>query len=76
MKDVFHQTKNTEVRRRAASNTFEELRFFTASESTSAALKNRSKIPFIQQLDGRDFALGAMRLSWHKYKRFSHAFQR
>jgi hypothetical protein len=41
-----------------------------------AALKNRSKTPFIQQLDGRDFALGAILLSWHKYKRFSLAFQR
>jgi hypothetical protein len=41
-----------------------------------AALKNPSKIPFIQQLDGRDFALGAMRLSWHKWQRFSLEFQR
>jgi hypothetical protein len=45
--------------------------FSTAANRPPGALKNRPKILFIQQLDGRDFALGAMRLSWHKYKRFS-----
>jgi hypothetical protein len=29
-------------------------------------LKNHQKILFIQQLAERDFALGAMRLSWQK----------
>ncbi|HEV7602666.1 MAG TPA: hypothetical protein VGO49_20735 [Bradyrhizobium sp.] len=51
-----------------------ESRFWTPPESAFAALKNLSKIPFIQQLDRRDFALGAMRLSWHKWQRFSLAF--
>jgi hypothetical protein len=31
-----------------------------------AALKNRQKIPSIQILSNRDFALGAWRLSWQK----------
>jgi hypothetical protein len=29
-------------------------------------LKNHQKIPFIQELAERDFALGAMPLSWQK----------
>jgi hypothetical protein len=34
-----------------------------------AALKQRQKILFIQQLDCIDFALGATALSWHKDSR-------
>jgi hypothetical protein len=35
-------------------------------EWLSGALKNSLKSLFIQQLAARDFALGAVRLSWHK----------
>jgi hypothetical protein len=48
--------------------------FSKARNGGRAALKQDQKILFIQQLDRRDFALGAMRLSWHKGSRFSPRF--
>jgi hypothetical protein len=40
--------------------------FALAPNQPPDALKNSQKLPFIQQLVDTDFALGALRLSWHK----------
>jgi hypothetical protein len=76
MKDVFRQRDQQRVRHSAGQAASKNRAFPQLPNRPLGGLKNRSKIPFIQQLDGRDFALGAILLSWHKYKRFSRRFLR
>jgi hypothetical protein len=49
-----------------AKNRFRRRAFAGLPNRLPEGLKNHQKIPFIQQLADRDFALGAMPLSWQK----------